>query len=78
MYIIAEKICPLMYPVHHLLNDCLPTVGSECEYACSDNFTKNVNVRKIKCLPSTEWSHNAFDVCKQFDVQGELFNLRSF
>lgn len=58
-----------MYPVHHLLNDCRPTVGSECEYACSDNFTKNANVPKIKCLPSTEWSHNAFDVCKQFDVR---------
>ncbi|XP_011412220.3 low-density lipoprotein receptor-related protein 1B [Magallana gigas] len=68
-FLCLEKTCPLMYPVHHLLNDCRPTVESECEYACSDNFTKNANVPKIKCLPSTEWSHNAFDVCKQFDVR---------
>lgn len=57
-----------MYLVYYLLNDCCLIVGSECEYVCSDNFIKNVNVLKIKCLLFIEWNYNVFDVCKQFDV----------
>lgn len=53
-----------MYLVYYLLNDCCLIVGSECEYVCSDNFIKNVNVFKIKCLLFIEWSYNVFDVCK--------------
>ena len=72
VYVAVEERCPILYPVNHLLNNCQPLVGNECEYACTEGFQKNMTVQKIKCLPTRGWSHDAFEVCKQFEIQGEF------
>nr|XP_022323721.1 low-density lipoprotein receptor-related protein 1B-like [Crassostrea virginica] len=74
VYVAVEERCPILYPVNHLLNNCQPLVGNECGYACSEGFQKNVTVQKIKCLPTRGWSHDAFEVCKQFEIQVETIS----
>ncbi|XP_056013099.1 low-density lipoprotein receptor-related protein 2-like [Ostrea edulis] len=67
-FLCQAKRCVIFHPIHHLLNDCQPTIGNECEYACNNGYQKNPDIQKIKCLSTQKWNYNSFEVCRQFDV----------